>query len=72
MKRKPKAKNAWLLGYRAAMRASSIELTRAGLAAALEAARELYEIGDFGAEQFEAGWRSVLKCERAKEVSDHG
>lgn len=67
MKERPK--NWWMVGYRAAMRADVAELTEAGERAALERALQKYEGGPVGEAAFRAGWRSVLRCERADEVA---
>lgn len=63
-----KPKNAWVLGYNAAMRAAPEELTEAGESAALATAMKKYILGEFASSQFRAGWRSVLRCERRDEV----
>jgi len=63
-------KNAWMLGYNAAMRAPIAELTEAGERRALEKAHERWTMGEVADSAFRAGWRSVLRCERLLELAD--
>lgn len=60
-------KNAWILGYRAALKAEARDL-RTGIPAALYVAHETFAMGAIDDQAFTDGWRSACKCERAGEM----